>query len=472
MSRQTELVKNTAILTFGKICTQFVQFLLLPLYTALLDPAEFGIVDLFNTYIILLVPLFNWQFDRGLFRFLLDCREEPQQQKTVFSTVMLANAAQTALYLVFYLIAGNYIHSEYKVFLAIDVAANIFLNSLMQFSRGIGRNGSYAIASFLSVSSTVVLNVVFIVGFQMGALGMFLAMAISKCLTLIYLVLADRVWRYFSISAFSKQSFKQIFKYSIPLVPNALSWWVVSASNRTIISSALSIAANGVFAAASKFSGVFITVYNVFDMAWTESASLHLNDEDRDSFLTETINMVFSLFASVCILLIAVMPFVFPVMVDPQYGEAYQQIPILLIAVLFQVLVGLYSVIYVALKKSGQIAKTSMIAAAINLGLDIILIRYIGLYAASIATLVAYATMAIYRHFDVQKYVNAKLSAKTLISIIPAGAVVLVSYYVNHTVVNAIVLLLALVYAFLLNRSFIKTIIATIGKIFRKMMKR
>ncbi len=472
MSRQTELAKNTAILTFGKICTQFVQFLLLPLYTALLEPEEFGVVDLFNTYVILLVPLFNWQFDQGLFRFLLDCREAPQQQKTIFSTVMVANAAQTALYLTFYLIAGNYIHSEYKVFLAIDVAANIFLNSFMQFSRGIGRNSSYAIASFFSVSSTVVLNIVFIVGFQMGALGMFLAMAISKCLTIVYLVLADRVWRYFSVTAFSKGSFEQIFKYSMPLVPNALSWWVVSASNRTIISSVLSVAANGVFSVASKFSGVFITVYNVFNMAWTESASLHLNDEDRDSFLTQTINMVFSLFASVCIVLIAAMPFVFPLMVDPQYGEAYEQIPILLLAVLFQVLVGLYGVVYVAMKKSGQIAKTSMIVAAINLGLDIILIRFLGLYAASLATLVAYATMAIYRYFDVQKYVNAKLSAKTLVSIIPAGVVVFASYYINHIVVNMIVLFLAIVYVVLINRNFIKTIMDTVVTISKKMMKR
>lgn len=47
-----------------------------------------------------------------------------------------------------------------------------------------------------------------------------------------------------------------------------------------------------------------------------------------------------------------VMPFVFPVMVNQQYGNAYYQIPILLIAVIFQILVGLYSAIYIALKKS------------------------------------------------------------------------------------------------------------------------
>ena len=81
MNRQKELAKNTIILTVGKICTQFVSFLLLPLYTALLVPEEFGIVDLFNTYITLLTPICNWQFENGLFRFMIDERHDFDGQK-------------------------------------------------------------------------------------------------------------------------------------------------------------------------------------------------------------------------------------------------------------------------------------------------------------------------------------------------------------------------------------------------------
>lgn len=465
MSRQTELVKNTAILTFGKICTQFVQFLLLPLYTALLVPEEFGVVDVFNTYVTLLVPLFNWQFENGLFRFMLDCREDEKRQKVIFSTVILANAAQAALYLAFFAAAQGWIHSEYKVFLAVDVVANIFLNTLLQMSRGIGKNSIYAVGSFLSVSSTVALNVVFIVGLRMGAMGMFLATAISKGITIVYLTFAQRVWRYFSVRSFGRDEFKQIFRYSVPLVPNALSWWVINASNRSVISNVLGLAANGIFAAANKFSSIYITVYNVFNMAWTESVSVHMNDADRDSFLKETINAVFRLFASACLMLIAVMPFVFPLMVNAQYAGAYVQIPILMIAVLFQVVQGLYSVVYVALKKSKEIAKTSMYAAAINLIVDVLLIKFIGLYAASAATLVAYASMAIYRYFDIRRYVRAELEMKSILSTIAMGAVVIVSYYINSVYSNIAVALATFVYCVAVNRSMLRTIVkAVLGK--------
>ena len=45
MSREGQLMKNTLIITFGKICTQFLSFFLLPLYTSLLTTEEYGIVD-------------------------------------------------------------------------------------------------------------------------------------------------------------------------------------------------------------------------------------------------------------------------------------------------------------------------------------------------------------------------------------------------------------------------------------------
>ena len=50
MSRKTELAKNTAILTVGKLCTQCISFFLLPLYTAILSTEEYGTFDLLVTY--------------------------------------------------------------------------------------------------------------------------------------------------------------------------------------------------------------------------------------------------------------------------------------------------------------------------------------------------------------------------------------------------------------------------------------
>lgn len=468
-NKQSELAKNTIILTVGKICTQFVSFLLLPLYTALLLPEEYGVVDLFNTYIMLLVPVFNWQFESGLFRFMLDCRNDKTSQKKIFSTVLLSNVVQSVIYSIFFVVAQGYISSEYKIFLLYDVILNIFLNTLLQLPRGIGDNTKYAIGSFVSASSTVVLNVLFIAGFRMGAYGMFWATVLGKAITICYLTFSLKVWSLFSCKLFDINIFKEIGKYSLPLVPNQLSWWVIGVSDRTIVSYGISIAANGIYSIANKFSSIFITFYNIFNMSWTESVSLHMNDSDRDAFLSDTINTMFKLFSAVCLGIIACMPFLFPFLIDKKYADAYNQIPILMIAVLFQVVVGLYSVIYVALKKSVEIAKTSMYAAIINIGMDIILIKWLGLYAASLSTLFAYVAMALYRYYDVKKYVDVSLNKKTIAGTIAIGFVAVASYYSKVIVLEVASLLVITIYAVLMNR---KLLMATYSTVVQKLKKK
>ena len=74
MNREKQLIKNTAIITIGKICTQMISFFLLPLYTAILTAEEYGIVDLLNTLVSLLIPIITFQIEQALFRYLIDAR--------------------------------------------------------------------------------------------------------------------------------------------------------------------------------------------------------------------------------------------------------------------------------------------------------------------------------------------------------------------------------------------------------------
>lgn len=472
MDKEKELAKNTIILTFGKICTQFVSFLLLPLYTALLVPEQFGIVDLINTYVLLLVPLFNWQFENGLFRFMLDHRGDEEQQSILFSNVIFTNVVQSILYLIFYCLVQGFISTEFKIFLAIDVVLNIFQNTLLQFPRGLGKNSIYAFGSFLSATVAVIMNVVLIAFCNMGALGMFVATVVAKTITICYLAAATRAYKYIRISNVNKNEISKIARYSLPLVPNQLAWWVIGASDRTVLSHFVSVAANGIYAVANKFSSIYVTFYNIFNMSWTESVSIHLEDEDRDEFLTSVINSMFTLFTAAGLGIIACMPFAFPVLLNSKYNEAYNQIPILMIAIIFQIVVGLYSVIYVAKKKSAEIAKTSFFAAVINIMVDLLLVSHIKIYAASISTLAAYVVMAFYRYFHVKKYVSIKLKPSAIIMAMVVGTVILIPYYSHFFIGQIVALCVAICYAVIGNKSFICSTLGTIRSFVRTLRHR
>lgn len=463
-NKKAQLAKNTAILTVGKICTQCVSFFLLPLYTALLDPADYGIVDLFSTYATLLLPLCNWQLDMGLFRFMLDARNKSNQQETIVSTITNFNHLQSLVFLMAFAILQIFFTSKYKTFLALEVVLNIYNATFMQVARGYGRNDIYSVASFLSASLSVGFNVLFIAVCKMGALGMFYGLIASKLITNIYLLFALRYWTLYKIGLFDKEEFRSILRYSFPLIPNQLAWWVVGASDRIVVSNILGVALNGIYSVANKFSSMYITFYNIFNLAWTESCAVHIDDEDADKYLSDVITTMFSLFSAVCIGIAACMPFAFPLLIDESYQDAYSQIPILLAAVLCQSVIGLVSVVYTAKKLSAVLAKTSSWIAAINLGTNLALIRFIGLYAASVSTLVAYGVMMIYRCIDVQKYVKIMIPISKILKSAIMIAVVGVAYYSPWRALQAVALALAIIYAVTENKGLLLSTSKTIKK--------
>lgn len=451
MSRQKELAKNTAILTFGKICTQCISFLLLPLYTAALDTSSYGIFDLLTTYATLLLPLVSWQFDQGLFRYMLDYRGDLSKQKRLFSTVFITNIIQSIFFCCLLMII-NFIHRiPHIAFLATYVVLQIFVASLMQFIRGLGKNGIYAISSFVSASTTVVLNIFMLIVLKIGLKGLFLATICGQVLTLLYIVFAINPLRYFSVFQYSKQEFNQIKKYSLPLIPNNLAWWIVGLSDRTIISYILGVSLNGIYTVANKFSNVFIQFYNIFNLSWTETVALHYQDADRDEFLSNTMTTLYKLFACACLGIVACMPFVFPILVNEKYSAAYPQIIILMYAMLFRVMVGLYSCVYIATKESKKIAYTSALSAVINISINLLLIRKIGLYAASISTLISFGSMLVLRYIDINKTICMKINPIILYSSLILASVLMVSYYINNTIFNVIMLIVVVIYSFTLN---------------------
>ena len=76
MEREKSLVKNTIILSIGNLFTKLITFFLLPLYTAILSTEEYGIVDLLNTLVSLLLPIVTFQIEQAVFRYLIENREK------------------------------------------------------------------------------------------------------------------------------------------------------------------------------------------------------------------------------------------------------------------------------------------------------------------------------------------------------------------------------------------------------------
>ena len=187
------------------------------------------------------------------------------------------------------------------------------------------------------------------------------------------------------------------------MIPNTLCWWVVSASDRIIINFFLNIVANGIYSVACKFPSMFSMFSNIFQMAWTESAAINVSDFGSNKYFEKIINQAIRFYSACNIGVIVIMPFVFSILIKNDFVDAYFYIPILMTGAFFHSVADLYGSIYTAFKMTKEIAKTTLISAVLNILINVMMIRYIGIYAAAISTLMAYLVIAIYRHLDVQR---------------------------------------------------------------------
>lgn len=456
MNRFKELAKNTIIITIGRISTQLITFLLLPLYTAKLSTNEYGIVDFITTLVQLFIPIVSIMIDQGVFRYLLNCKTEEDCKKNISSAFVILSISNFAA-LVIFLIISLFYFSKYSIWVLLILIVTAYSNFFLQVSRGLKRTTDYAIGSFVCSSTTILLNVICIVALKMGASGMIVSTFLGNVLCNIYLYFKLKMYKYISVYNFDKKIAKQQLKYSIPLIPNQLSLWIMNSSDRLIVSWFLGMSVNGILAISHKFPSIFMTFYNIFQLAWHETGTMHYNDNDRDEFFSKMFDSVITVFTILCCGIIVVLPLVFDILINKKFFEAYYNIPIYMIAFLFNIVIGFLGVIYVATKKTTEIAKTTIIAAAINILVNILLVNKIGLYASSFSTLVGYLITMIYRIKDSKKYLNIKFNMKKLFVMTMILIIYVVIYYFNNKILSIIGFVLFIPLILFLNKSLIKS---------------
>ena len=464
MNKKKQLAKNTIIIFFGRVCTQLISFFLLPLYTSYLATKEYGTVDLIQTYVTLLVPIITLELEMSIFRFLIDSRKSEKETNKLISNNFFILGISLSIFSILYIIVSSIVTIPYRWLILVDIIVCVLSGNFLQVARGFGKTLDYAISCILTGLTTVISNIILICFVHMQAEGMIISMALANFMCSLYLFIRLKLYSKINFKIVDFKQIKEMYKYSLPLIPNGISWWIVNVSDRSIISIVLGASANGLYAISNKFPTIISSLTGVFNLSWSESAALHINSSDRDEFFSDITNTVLRLFMALGVGMLACMPFVFPILIDVKYNDAYNYIPFLVLGTVFNVAICLYSQVYLAKKLSKQVASTAIVGAIINILINVIFIKQIGLYAAAISTMISYFVMMIYRHFDLKKYVNIKVEKKLIIESIIIYTFTLLIYYQKSIILHVMCLLIVCIYAFITNKDFLKSSYLTVVK--------
>ena len=145
--------------------------------------------------------------------------------------------------------------------------------------------------------------------------------------------------------------------------------------------------------------------------------------------------------------------------------------PILFLGVAFNCLVSFYGGLYVALQKTKQVGVSSTIGAILNIIINVVLIKKIGLYAASISTAVSFFIILIYRIIELNKYIKIKYNISNIIIGVIFLTVTIFNYYNLNMIILFLNILIALLYNVLYNKLILLIIKKGKNKIFDRNIK-
>lgn len=462
MGREKNLVQNTVILAIGSYLPKLTTLITLPLLTQYLTKTEYGTYDLMATLVSLLLPAATLQIQSAAFRFLIACRNSKEKITVIITNIIVFTIPMSILGLtVTYCLLQN-IPVDTKRWMMLYFFVDIIYISVGQISRGLGKNFAFAAAAILNSLVSMCGMCVALLWMGVGLNGIIVSVTVGGAAATVYMGLSTRIIQYFDSSKVSIQEIKKMLSYSWPMVPNALSNWVLSLSDRLVLLNFIGIEANAVYAVANKIPSLVSAFRNNFTSAWQENASLSVDDDDKMQYYSNMVNQVNLIFVGIIACLIAFTPIMFAILIRGDYDSAYPHISILLLSVYFASMAQFIGGIYIAYMRTKSVGITTMLAALSNLAVDILLVRRIGIYAASISTLVSYLILFVYRLIDVQKFQPLKIDyAKMLIYL---GCLIAMSVIVTQRIflVDVINCFFGIGFAVIINRKLATTMLKAI----------
>ena len=148
---------------------------------------------------------------------------------------------------------------------------------------------------------------------------------------------------------------KRMLKYSIPLIPTAIMWWLVSSLNRPLLERHVGMFAIGLFAVANKLPNVLNMVFGLFQQAWNITAIEEFAKKDFSLYYNKMFRVVFGMQTFLCMVLVLFSKLFVMLFTSAEYMEAWKYVPLLCLSVLFSNTSAFVGSVFTAIRKSNYI---------------------------------------------------------------------------------------------------------------------
>lgn len=420
-----QLFGQTAVYGLGIVLPRLLNYLLLtPFYTRVFDRATYGIITELYAYVVFLLVILTYGMETGFFRYASNSKEKEKVYTTVLSSLFFSSVIFMIGALVWSgpigAVLGYEQNPEYIRWLAVIVGIDAFTTIPFARIRLYNRPVKYALIRIAEVSINIGLNLFFLryaprhlesewvnliynenIGVGYVLISNLIASSIKLLLLIPDILVAFR-------SVFDRILFKEIFKYSYPLLIAGLAGTVNEALDRILLKHMIPLEQNpmeqlGIYGANYKLAVLMTLFVQMFKYA-AEPFFFSKSEEKNAKKLYADVMLFFVIAGLFIFLLVNLYLNYFILFIGADFREGVQIVPVVLMANLVMGIFFNLSIWYKLTNKTRFGAVLVILGALITVVVNVLYIPRFGYVASAWAHLFCYSTMVIISYLWSRKH--------------------------------------------------------------------
>ena len=397
-----KLFSDVAVYSSGNLLIKGMSLISAPIFTRIFDPAQYGVWSLINVMVTLLTGILLLGGDNAYTRYFFQCKTEEEKQTltatwflflAIWSIVVLLAVLPFSRTLASWMLGSSNYLAAWVIGLASSPLAMMNL-ILSQALRNRFRAKTFTTLNIITAILTLTLSVTFVLVFDLGVAGALLGAAVASLV-----MIPVRLWSVKDLlnRRFSAQFLKKLLLFGLPLVPMNIAFWLFSNADRLMLARLASMEEVGLYAIAAAMAAVLMLLQNAVGQSWLPHAVKVYEENTAYAAKVFRRTMIFLLAASGLIItaFVALAQEIIFILVPPAYYGSFWAIPLLAVGFLFFTSAHVSVVAIMVKNKTIYIMLACWLVAAVNIGLNAMLIPHFGIVGAGAATGISYILFAL-----------------------------------------------------------------------------
>lgn len=445
-------LRASLVFVLASVCSQGIVIISLPVFTRLLTTEQMGIVTTYTTWLNLIGMVTTLGLTSGSFNIAMMRFGDSRAQYT--SSALALSLVPSVPFLVLSFPFGELFSSllGLSVPLVRCLCAMLVLNPAINLWLMCQRYEYRCVSVFVvtvlnSVAGTLVAVVAVIAASSAGVTGLpEVRLVSSSAVTAVIALAIGASVFYAGRTLFNARYWHFALKTGAPLIIHSVAKYVLDASDRILIGLFVGSAAVGIYGVLYSISSISLVFWSAINSALIPYIfeSLKRGEEGKVRGVSTPLLVAY---AFVCLLLMLLAPEIVMLLATESYGEAAYLVPPIASGIFFTSLYNLYSNLILYKERTVFVMLATIVAAASNIALNVILLPVFGYVAAAYATLASCCLLALMQYIFSKKLgiahvMNNRFSLTLSVFMVVAGVAVNALYELSPIVRYALILMI------------------------------